>query len=460
MRAFAYWQRALCCSASSRVTAYAAPYNALLARGRTEPSVAIDPRDPSVIVVGSNPNYDTPDGGNYLDGVFASHNAGKAFHAGGIPLVSPYTTAADPSVAIDGHGTVYFGMLGETPAYCSVGHSAIMLSTSTDGGDEFRAPTIVDVNSADDKPFMTVETMASGPSHVMMSWTRFAGNGSSIWFASSTNGGRTFDRATSLYSSLADNYGSLPVVTSDGRVYVFWASFPDRGLHQTSPARVLMRSSTDGGKHFGALHNVVGTFWTIPQMIEPGSLRSLTAPTVAADSHGTLYLAWAAATHDHGDGVVDVDILLSRSTDAGAHWSKGKAVNDVRRGDRFMPSISALPNGSVGVAFYDRRAGPSDLNVYATRASFAGGFHRTANVRMNAGTSPIGDLQYIAPGSTCLAAGRFFGDYIGTAPASDNSLFVTWTDTQFRTPGETDLWLARLYFPALKSRAQERRATD
>jgi hypothetical protein len=112
-----------------------------------------------------------------------------------------------------------------------------------------------------------------------------------------------------------------------------------------------------------------------------------------------------------------------------------------------MPSISALPNGSVGIAFYDRRGGPVNLDVYAVHVSFAGGFHRGANVRVNRGSSPISDLHYIAPGSTCLASGRFFGDYIGTAAAPDNSLCVAWTDTQFHVYQETDLWLARVYFP-------------
>jgi hypothetical protein len=426
---------------------FASPYNALLARGRTEPSVAIDPRNPSTIVVGSNPNYDVPVGGNLPVGVFTSHNAGKSFAAENIPLVAPYTTAADPSVAIDRHGSVFYAFLAQTPAFCSVGHSAIMLSTSSDGGRTFRSPTIVDVNGADDKPFLAIESTASGHTHVFISWTRFHDNTSDIWHARSDDNGHTFGPSVKLFSSKGDNFGSLPVVGTGGREYVFWSSFPDKSLNSTSPARILMRASWDDGRHFSPTRSVVGTFWTIPQMMEPGSLRSLTAPTVTADTKGSLYLAWAAATHDHGHGVVDVDILLSRSTDGGAHWSRGVHVNGARHGDRFMPSISALSNGSVGIAFYDRRAGPDNLDVYAVRVTYIGGMHRTANLRVNRGSSPVSDLHYIAPGSTCLASGRFFGDYIGTAAAPDNSLCVSWTDTQFHVYQETDLWLARVYFP-------------
>jgi hypothetical protein len=322
-----------------------------------------------------------------------------------------------------------------------------MLSNSSDGGRTFRTPTIVDVNRADDKPFLGIENTTAGHTHVFISWTRFHDNMSDIWHARSLNNGRTFGPATMLYSSKTDNFGSLPVVGAGGREYVFWSSFPDKPLSSTSPARILMRASTDEGQHFTPTRSVVGTFWTIPQMMEPGSLRSLTAPSVTTDAKGSLYLIWAAATHDHGHGVVDVDILLSRSTDGGAHWSKGVHVNSTRHGDRFMPSISALPNGSLGIAFYDRRTGPNNLDVYAVHVTYAPGFHRSANVRVNRGSSPVSDLHYIAPGSTCLASGRFFGDYIGTAAAPDNSLCVSWTDTQFHVYQETDLWLARVYFP-------------
>lgn len=428
-------------------SAFASPYNALLARGRTEPSVAIDPMHPSTIVVGSNPNYDAPVGGNLPVGVFTSHNAGRSFAAENIPLVAPYTTAADPSVAIDRRGMVYYAFLAQTPAYCSVGHSAIMLSSSSDGGITFRSPTIVDVNQADDKPFLTIESSSTSRTHVFISWTRFHDNASDIWQARSADNGHIFGSPSKLYSSKGENFGSLPVVGVGGREYVFWSSFPDRGLTSTSPARILMRASADDGQHFAPVRSVVGTFWTIPQMMEPGSLRSLTAPSVATDAHGALYLTWAAATYDHGHGVVDVDILLSRSVDQSAHWSKGVRVNDVRHGDRFMPSISALPDGSVGIAFYDRRTGAANLDVYAVHVHYAGGFHRSANLRVSRGSSPVSDLHYIAPGSTCLASGRFFGDYIGTAATPDNSLCVTWTDTQFHVYQETDLWLARVYFP-------------
>lgn len=112
-----------------------------------------------------------------------------------------------------------------------------------------------------------------------------------------------------------------------------------------------------------------------------------------------------------------------------------------------MPTLSVLPHHTVGVAFYDRRSGPSNLDVYAVRASFARGFRRTTNLRVTSGSAPIRDISYIKPGSTCLAPGRFFGDYIASVPSPDGSLCVTWADTQLHIPGQTEIWFARVYFP-------------
>jgi hypothetical protein len=65
-------------------------------------------------------------------------------------------------------------------------------------------------------------------------------------------------------------------------------------------------------------------------------------------------------------------------------------------------------------------------------------------VRLNARASPVSDIYYIAPGSTCFSPGRFFGDYLGVAPSSGGTLCAVWADTQLRVPDETDAWFARL----------------
>jgi hypothetical protein len=217
------------------------------------------------------------------------------------------------------------------------------------------------------------------------------------------------------------------------------------------PARELLRASSDDGAHFGPVRAATKTFATMPDTAQPGSLRVFTVPAVTAAPSGTIFMAWTAVSGRNRDGSVNADIWLSRSLNQGAAWSKPKRVNDLRQGDRFFPTLSVLGDGSLGIVFYDRRYHPWELNVYAARASFSHGFRVTRNVQVNRGTSPVADIFYLAPGATCFPGGRFFGDYIGSAPAG-NALVTVWADTQFHQANETDIWLARVELPSLDGR--------
>jgi hypothetical protein len=108
-----------------------------------------------------------------------------------------------------------------------------------------------------------------------------------------------------------------------------------------------------------------------------------------------------------------------------------------------------LNDGSLGIAFYDRRFHPWQLGVYAARASFDHGFRVTRNVRVNGGSSPVADIYYLPVGATCFPGGRFFGDYIGSSVDGDG-LAVVWADTQLHRYDETDIWFARVPLPVLR----------
>lgn len=419
-----------------------APTNVLLARGRTEPSIAVDPRHPSTIVVSSNTDYDTPLNGGYPTAYFASRDGGKSFSFGTAPQIWPYTVGADTTMQIDRNGTVFYSYLGETNSYCSGGRSAVVVTHSIDGGRSFRAPRIVDSDSADDKPNMTVRSRPGKPSELFLTWTRWhdASGASDVWFARSLDGGVTFSRPALLYSSTLNNVGTVPVTGPHGRLYVFWNAASNVPDTRSARARIMMRSSSDDGRHFAPARAISPFFSQLPVMTMPGSLRNLTMPAAASSRGGSLYVAWAQMSRG------GANILLSRSTDGGSHWSVPRRVNDSAHLDRFMPALSVLSSDSAGLAFYDRRRGASTLDVYAARVSFAHGFRASANVRVSRGRSPVDDITYLPPGSTCFLPGRFFGDYIGAAPGANGTLCVVWADTQLQTAGETDIWFARVHW--------------
>jgi hypothetical protein len=421
----------------------------LVALNRTEPDVAIDPKDPSMVAVGTNPNYDVVVSGVQPDGAFVSHSAGSDFHQSFLPAPSGFTEYADPSAAFAGSGTVFFGYLAETPSYCSAaGRSAVLVSASTDSGGSFRSPAVVSVSAANDKPFVGVESIPHGHAHVFITWTQFFGNSSRVEVARSTDGGFTFGAPHALFTSQDDNSGSLPLIGPHHRIYVMWASAADRGLLVTNPAKILFRVSTDDGKTYGPLRRAGPNFTSIPRMANPDSMRNLTLPAAAVAPDGDVYVAWSQVSHDYGRGTVSADIVMTRSTNGGRSWAAPHRLNDSRAHDRFMPALTAFSDGSVGAVYYDRREGGGDLGVYGTRVAWGASVRVAPNVRLNPHPSPVYGIHYIPPGSTCLSPGRFFGDYISVAASGANSMLACWADTTGGAPGQTNIWLRRVTIPS------------
>jgi hypothetical protein len=215
--------------------------------------------------------------------------------------------------------------------------------------------------------------------------------------------------------------------------------------------RIAFVSSHDDGARFGSLRFVTKEFRAIPSMVKPALLRVLTMPSVVVAPDSRMYVAWSQVHREYSDGHVDADILVTRSDDSGLTWTQSTTVNDSRRNDRFMPAMSLLSDGSLGIAFYDRRAGGSSLDVYAAHVRTGPPVHVSPNVQVNAGTSSVWAIPYLPPGSTCFSPGRFFGDYIGAAGCGSRNLCVAWTDTQEQVSGETDVWFARVALPGART---------
>jgi hypothetical protein len=130
--------------------------------------------------------------------------------------------------------------------------------------------------------------------------------------------------------------------------------------------------------------------------------------------------------------------MISASYDGGATWIAPAQVNDnVSQVDEFQPNVTVLPNGTVAVAFYDRRlACPSSGTGEALAAGLAQDpnqpygatnycvntsvqFYsptltpRGHNIRLSAHTW---DPQLNAPKVSCpTCTVTFIGDYFGIA---------------------------------------------
>lgn len=429
---------------SSRASS-SSPHNVLVATDRTEPSIVVNPAHRDDLIAGSNPDYDEHNPAGVADGHFFSTNGGRSWSGGEMPVVSPYTAEADPQLAVDSHGVVYYSFLGESPSYCSNGSSAVLLSKSTDGGRHFGTPVIVDGGAAvHDKDWLAVESVRGHRDHVFVVWDQPLPKSSRVFVQRSVDGGKTFSRPYMLENSPWLNYGAVPAVGPRGRITVAWASFPARSMSGPGPERIVARTSYDDGlKWAPRISPSRGYFKSVPIALAPYNVRVLPMPSMTVSPSGAIFVAWARMRHAWTDGRVTSDILMARSQ-TGSSWSKAVVVNDSRSHDRFMPSVTSLGDKEVGVAFYDQRSGYGVFDVYAARVYIAsGGLRVGRNIRITDGNSPT-DLLYDVPNTSCYEPGRFLGDYIGSAANGSGRFYVIWSDTHRHVHNVSDLWSASL----------------
>jgi hypothetical protein len=336
--------------------------------------------------------------------------------------------------------------------------AAILVARPEDGGRSLRTPVVVDSNAAGasaDKPYLTVWEAPTTPRRarhavVAVVWTRaLAGGGSQIMIARSLDGGRTFTPAQVVATSAGANLlGAMPAAGPHGALYVAWEAFTRRSARTPQRIQIVVARSLDGGATFRR-PVALSPSWDLPTMLPNGYLRVFAMPALAVDTtSGTVYVAWARARLAAPGTYTGMaaDVVLSRSRDGGVTWSAPVVLNDSPAGDRFMPSLALLPGGALAAIFYDRRADGRAFDVYLAGVRDLG--QRLAlypNRRLTRRSSAVTLLYYIPPGSSCVAPGRFLGDYITLqADVSTNTFGATWADVQAAAPWALALRYSRI----------------
>src|SRR5437870_13488791 len=265
-------------------------------RGReNEPAVAIDPRNPLVIVGSSNDycgvlaaNGSFIGVGNVWLGYYRSQNGGASFVSSLVPGYqgdqSPYAARAhvrtadsgDPVLAWDNHGRLFAGSESSSdPAGTAKTFGDVWVGTyenpngtagaTIDDGKEFiRSVDVAQGSSAPnllgkfhDKTALEVDR-TGGPcdGNVYFAWARFTGNSpngfnSSVYFVRSTDHGQTFSSPMKLSQSVHDIQFPDISVTGNGHVYVTYRQFADIRSNQSVNA-IAYNGSTDCGASFSA----------------------------------------------------------------------------------------------------------------------------------------------------------------------------------------------------------------
>lgn len=407
----------------------------LLGLHRAETSIAIDPRDPRTMVAAANPTYRFNAKGQEPIGLFVTHDGGEHWLAMDVPMAPPFVIGSDPSVAFTPDGALYVGFEAVSGGFCgSASTTAVMVVRSTDGGRSFQPPVVVDANPANDKPYLA----AGSGGAVYVSWIRFyADDASQIAFSTSVDGATHFSAPRLISSGPGLHVAPMPAAGIGGQVAVAWLAYTGT-IGASVQQRIETRTSYDGGLHFGAAAHTI-SFPGLPGLEPPGSLRLFNGPSLVIADRRRMYVAWEQQHAGRAPGSNATDIMLSRSTDGGRYWSAPIALNDGTRADRFEPQIAVTRDGYVVAAFYDRRRDGVNLDLELAVARDRGRTLRLwPNRRLTPDASPIAAIPFIPPGSSCLAQGRFFGDYLGLV-APGGRAAIAWTTSTGAYPRQTQV---------------------
>jgi hypothetical protein len=404
-------------------------------RAEVEPFVAVNPTNPRNLIGVFQQDRWSNGGAHGLLTAY-SNDGGTTWTtsyphfsncAGGTPANGgDYARSSDPWVSFGPDGRGYQVSLSFA-ADNSV--SAILGSTSTNGGATWSEPaTIVrTVSSAstsiNDKESLTADPYIAGTAYVVWDRAEFPSDSASLsglqhsfayrgtpYFSKTTDGGVTWSRPQAMSSQNIVTIGNQIVVQPDGTLIDVFLYSKGSGFNASGQTLEGIMRSTDGGAHWSppiqvADNQIVGD-------VDPNNGVPLRTgadvgggiPDIAVDArNGKLYVVFEdsrfSGTHN--------DIAMSSSSDGGKTWTAPAKVNQTPTSVlAFTPSVDVLPDGTVGVAYYDIRNDPG-LPATLLTDYFIAVTHDGGSSWTEARITPSSFDDTFAPN----ARGYFLGDY-------------------------------------------------
>lgn len=193
----------------------------------------------------------------------------------------------------------------------------------------------------------------------------------------SKDSGKTFGEPTRWVE--ADDGSMMAMgltVTPDGTVLIpYQTGVRNAARLPNDSASIRVMRSTDGGRTFSRASVVVNTGWPAsirPRAIRAGPLTAIEVDTTAGAFGGWVYLAWTEyAAVGPGAGF---RVRVASSADTGRSWVVTTANDNTAPSDNATPALAVNRDGVVGLTWYDRRADPDGRchHLYFT-ASVDGG---------------------------------------------------------------------------------------
>jgi hypothetical protein len=442
---------------------------AMLVKDHSESDIRVDPLNSSHLI-GQSKWVVNAEGYNHLLGFYESWDGGKTWPIQGhVPGYEGWTDNTDPVGAFDPWGNFYSLVLPYNFYYDKFGghkydngsnqinpnvppeaiavsvHPAATAQTSNNwitrhNGQPDYLMTAPNASTNDpDKQWITIDTNPASPHYgrVYAMWTVFVLNPSVVYESHADarpDGTHTDWSAPQVIPTVNgkrwDSY-LLPHVAPDGTVYTTVTNNPSQ--QGFSNASILLDYSTNGGVTWQGPLPVTKSDIALPTYqnttFREGIVDTFAVGTQKVKGKYPLYVSY----EDESTGLSNV--YLMASYDNGGSWTAPILVNDNSGPtEALQPNLNVAPNGTVGVAFYDRRLPCASKGKEAVAQGlafdpnqpfgFANYCINTAVQFYKSNLTPIGqnvrmsghtwDPQLNAPHQGSISgSGTFIGDYFG-----------------------------------------------
>ncbi len=410
-------------------------------RQQVETTIAVDPRNPNILVAGAQDLRLVASGEHRWHGYYRSIDGGLTWVSSLLPgfpgdtspqgIASPLhksNTTSDPVVAFDTMGDVFYaGLVFNTtcPSVCTSGTQSgnlAFVAKYTNDGATYSGTTLIKGPIIADKPWIAVDNTGgtyNGKVYLVFDANLTTTSPFGTLLTSSSDGGMTF---SSPFYVPSDQTGELPGVAVDGSGNVYVSSDAFDPITEAFLNYIQVSKLTNGGTTLVQNVKAVNPANWLTSSPAGASFRAFTIPQIAADSSG-VYLTFDDVRLGNSN------VYLAQSTDGGLTWSAPQIINDVLTGQHFFPTIS-VSGGIINVAWYDSRLNSgttmTSLDVYYANSPdgcmcFSPNL-RVTNVSFNPEIVKRTDL-----GPTLQP---FMGDYFGIA-STPFTAYPVWADNRF-----------------------------
>jgi len=355
-----------------------------------EPTLAVSPVDPSVMVVGWR-YFPVITSDSRFAGVAYSHDGGLSW-TNEIKLDAPpgfqnSAEQSDPVLTVNSAGIFYYW----SELFRPVNATHHFVYQSLDGGVNWTDPTLVQdpAQPGDKEWFIADRTGGIGDGNLYGGWNNFNLGGQS--FVRSTDGGNSFSSPVRMSDAGGTQWMLHFATGPDGEVYGAWRNMSKNAIYITKSLKARDANQVPTFDGFGAGGNF-GKDIKIDNGNDPGFLP--VSPVgfhqiyVAVDKsngvrRGWVYVLWADRRNDI------CDIYFARSRDGGFTWDASVRVNDDQMGNgayQWMPAMSVSPKGRIDVVWYDSRNSqghnPPWMELYFSKSE-DGGSSWSSNERLS-----------------------------------------------------------------------------